>query len=308
MTDTDISPRAIQLGVLAILATCFIWGLSPLYYALIPHLPVTDIMAHRVIWSLVFFLAILVVQRRLPVLRQALTNKSELGWLIPAAFLVSINWTVFIYSIHVQRVTQSSLGYYIYPLVAVLLGYVIFRERLSALQWLAVGLATIAVVVLTSGIGELPWISLLLATSFAGYGVMKKKVSAGPVVSVTVEVVILTPIALIWLLAFARNSDLDPGTLGLLILSGPLTAGPLVLFSFAAKRLRYTTIGLVLYLNPTLQFLVAVLAFAEPFGTVHLIAFPLIWTALGVYSASTILQDRRARRASTSASTVSTEL
>lgn len=201
--------------------------------------------------------------------------------------------------------TESSLGYYIYPLVAVVFGVLFFQERLRLVQGCAVALAALAVALLTLGQGTLPWISLVLATTFGFYGVIKKRSKLGPVVTVTAEVMVLAPPALAYLIwAHGDGSDFpDAGTLILLVAAGPVTALPLMLFSYASIRVSMATAGLVQYLNPTLQFLCAVVIFSEPFGWAQALAFGLIWTALALYSLASWRQDRAARRLAKAAST-----
>ena len=204
---------------------------------------------------------------------------------------------------------EASLGYYIFPLVAVLLGRIFFAERLSRAQLASVLLAGLAVTVLTAGLGVVPVFSLIMAITFGFYGVLKKRLEAGPVVSVTAEVLMLLPLALAWLGWLGASGGLRAsGALdhALLMLSGPLTALPWMLFSYATRRVRMTTIGLVQYLNPTLQFGCAVLVLAEPFTPWHAIAFPMIWAALALYSASALAGERAARRAARRAATSST--
>jgi chloramphenicol-sensitive protein RarD len=307
-----------QRGVMAMVGACLIWGLSPLYYKLLVHVPPLEVLSHRTLWSMVFFGIVLLFQGRMGQVLQLLGNVRRLALVVLAALSISANWFLFIYSIQVGRAVEASLGYYIFPLVAVLLGVVVFRERLSLAKISAVALAVVAVLVLTLGLGAPPWISLALAFSFGIYGVIKKGVSAGPVVSVTAEVLMLAPLALIWLwgVHFQEWQGLTGRNLGvfgnnlrdslLLLLSGPLTATPLILFSYASRRVALATIGLVQYLNPTLQFSVAVLIFAEPMTRWHAIAFPLIWLALAVYSLETLRQDRSARRAAAKSVTVGT--
>lgn len=307
-----------QRGVMAMVGACLIWGLSPLYYKLLVHVPPLEVLSHRTLWSMVFFGIVLLFQGRMGQVLQLLGNVRRLALVVLAALSISANWFLFIYSIQVGRAVEASLGYYIFPLVAVLLGVVVFRERLSLAKISAVALAVVAVLVLTLGLGAPPWISLALAFSFGIYGVIKKGVSAGPVVSVTAEVLMLAPLALIWLwgVHFQELQGLTGRNLGvfgnnlrdslLLLLSGPLTATPLILFSYASRRVALATIGLVQYLNPTLQFSVAVLIFAEPMTRWHAIAFPLIWLALAVYSLETLRQDRSARRAAAKSVTVGT--
>ncbi len=212
---------------------------------------------------------------------------------------------------------QASLGYFIYPLIAVLIGAFVFGEGMGWLKVSAVGLAALAVLVLTFGLGQLPWISLVLATTFGIYGLIKKRTTVGPVISVTAEVAVIAPFLLIWLLGVHNQlwgPSIDDGSAAfgadvfdttLLMLSGPLTALPLILFSYAARRLAMATVGLMQYVNPSLQFLVAVLVFSEPFTRWHAIAFPLIWCALALYSLHAIRQERSARINGKSVSTSS---
>jgi len=288
-------------GVLALIATCTIWGLSGIYYKLLEHIPPIEILAHRTLWSFIFFAAFLMFQGRLAVLGKTVGSLRAAAVIGFAAFMISINWFVFITSIQIGRAVEASLGYYIFPLVAVLLGAVVLHEKLGRAQLLAVALATIAVITLTLGLGVAPWIALVLATSFGLYGLIKKRIEAGPVVSVTAEVMLLTPIAVIVL---AQVHLRGQGAFGtnitdslLLAFSGLLTATPLILFSYAAKRVRLSTVGLVQYINPTLQFLVAILIFREGFSFWHAIAFGLIWVALTIYTLASLRQDRALRSA-----------
>jgi chloramphenicol-sensitive protein RarD len=297
-------------GVAALIAACTVWGLSGLFYKLLAHVPPIEILAHRTLWSLVFFTVLLMVQGRLGQLRLALGSPRSLAIVLFAALMISTNWFIFILSIQIGHATEASLGYYLFPLVAVVIGRVVFGERLSRMQAIAVGLATLAVTILTLGLGVAPWIALILSISFGLYGLVKKRLSAGPVVSVTAEVLVLAPIACIVLLMAHRDgggafgADLTDSLL--LMMSGILTAGPLMLFSYASKRVRMGTVGLIQYINPTLQFIVAVVIFLEPFQGWHVIAFALIWVALAIYSAASVSLERAARRARVSASTLST--
>lgn len=280
-------------GIAAMVACCTVWGLSPLYYALLKHVPALEVLAYRGLWSLVFFVAILLVQRRLALVGTAL--KASFWVILAAACMISFNWFGFIYAIQIGQGMEASLGYYIFPLVAVFLGWLLFNERLGMAQWGAIGLALVAVVTLTAGLGVAPWIALALAGTFAIYGVLKKRLDVGPVVSVTAEVAVLAPLTIGFIVWFGGAQNWQ--THALLALSGPLTATPLILFSYAARRVRMSTIGIVQYLNPTLQFGCAVIAFSEPFTQWHGIAFPLIWTALMIYSIAALRQDKAARNA-----------
>jgi len=292
-------------GVLAGIGACTIWGLSPMFYKQVAHVPAIEVLAHRTVWSLLFFGGILAVQGRLGQVRAALNTPAKLGTMALASLMIGINWFLFIWAVGAGRTTESSLGYYILPLVAVVIGRVVFGEALKPSQWLAVALATGAVVLLTVGLQAPPWIALTLAVSFGLYGLIKKRLDVGPVVSVTAEVLLMVPIALAVMLQSEHRggSAFHAGgeTMAILLVSGLITALPLILFSYAARRVRMTSLGLVQYLNPTLQFSCAVFVFGELFTGWHKIAFGLIWAALAIYAASMFAQDRAARRAATAA-------
>jgi chloramphenicol-sensitive protein RarD len=295
-------------GVLAMVGACTVWGLSGLYYKLLAHVPTLEVLCHRTLWSMVFFGAVLLVQRRAAEVRAVLGQRRVMAVLAASALMVSTNWFGFIFAIQAGRALEASLGYYVFPLVAVALGYVVFGERFSRLQAAAIGLAALAVAVLTAGLGAAPWIALLLAGTFGLYGLIKKQVALGPVISVFLETLWLGPLVALWLIGLHAGLWADPsgrpgavfgqdlGTGALLMLSGPLTGGPLILFSYAARRVSYASLGLVQYLNPTLQFAVAVAVFGEVFTLWHGIAFPLIWAALALYSAETWRRARAAER------------
>jgi chloramphenicol-sensitive protein RarD len=297
-----------QKGTLAMVCACIVWGLSSLFYKLLTHVPAIEVLAHRTLWSVVFFVLLLAFQQRLSHLRPLLLGRAGLitGF---AALMMSLNWFFFIFSVQNGHTVEASLGYYIFPLVAVAIGVLGFNERLRPVQTAAIALAFVAVVGLTAGLGVAPWIALVLAVTLALYGVAKRFIGAGPLVSVATEVIILLPAALAWLIlahlgytpaAMGQGGQFghDAQTSGLLMLSGLMTATPLVLFSYATKRVSMTTVGLIQYLNPTLQFFCAVLVFAEPFTLWHQIAFALIWAALVVYSLDMALRERASRKAS----------
>lgn len=297
-------------GILAMVAACVIWGLSPLYYKLLAHIPPIEVLAHRTFWSAVIFTGLLLFQGRLDELRRALGSARSVAIIGFAALAISTNWFVFIWSIGAGHATEASLGYFLFPLVAVLIGRLFLGETMVGLQALAITVAGLAVVVLTTGLGVAPWIALVLAASFGFYGLVKKRLTVGPVVSVTGEVVILAPVALVvfWLRYQDGEAAFGAEFLDtvLLVLSGALTATPLILFSFAAKRVALATVGLVQYLNPTLQFFCAVVIFGEPFGIWHGIAFPMIWAALALYSLAAWRQEKARVRAVSSPSSPST--
>jgi len=295
-------------GILALILTCTIWGLSGLFYKQLTHVPPLEVLSHRTVWSLVFFGIVIALQGRLSEVGQTFKDRRTLSILAVTAVMISLNWFGFIYSIQVGWAVEASLGYYIFPLVAVVLGYVFLGERFHPAQVVAILLALIAVLALSFGLGVTPWISLYLATTFGVYGLLKQRVKSGPVLSVFVEVSLIAPLAAIWLFGVHTFGWTGIGEGGaifgtdyrsslLLMFSGVLTGGPLILFSYASKRLKLSTVGLVQYLNPTLQFSVAVLIFNEAFTKWHAIAFPLIWIGLGIYSFQSLRQERSTRKA-----------
>nr|WP_093161436.1 EamA family transporter RarD [Aliiruegeria lutimaris] len=294
-----------QRGILAMIGACTIWGLSPLFYKLLAHVPPLEVLSYRTLWPLGLFGAILAIQGQLGRLRAFLGRRWPIVAL--AAIMISINWGFYIWSIQVERAMEASLGYYTFPLVAVLMGVVVFGERLALLQWLAVGMATAGVLVLTFGLGLVPVVALILAVTFGFYGLIKKRLQSGAMISVTAEVLLLSPLATGWLIWLASSGSGGPQATGwetqlLLALSGPMTAGPLILFSYATHRVNLATVGLLQYLNPTLQFLCAALVFGEPFTRWHGLTFALIWAALALYSAQALRADRAARRRAINAS------
>jgi len=295
-------------GVLAMITASSVWGLSGMYYKMLAEVPPLEVLSHRTLWSLVFFVIVLTLQGRLSETATHLRNRRDMVLLVGSAVMISVNWFGFIFSIQQGRAMEASFGYYIFPIVSVAFGMIFFGERLSKAKWLAVGIAAIAVTFLGFGLGNPPWISLMLASTFGFYGLLKKKIAVGAVMSVFLEVLLLAPLALLWL-----GFGVENGAFGhswnislLLAFSGVLTGGPLMLFSYAARRVSLATVGLVQYMNPTLQFLVASLAFGEAFTPWHAIAFPAIWTGLAIYTAESWRQERSARKRSISAGTSAT--
>ena len=283
-------------GVLTIIIAATIWGLAPIYYNLLTHVPPFELLAHRTLWSFIFFALVLMYQNRLAEVWQAVFRFNEARAIFIASFLIAINWYFFIHSVQTGQATEASLGYFMMPLVSVFWGLLIFKENLSIGQWLAVGLAALAVIVLTYGLDVPPWIALTLSTSFSFYGVIKKRLATRPTVAVTVEVLFLSPIALCVLAYYhgwiGGHFGGDGWTSFLLMLSGPLTATPLILFSYAARRIKLSTVGILQYINPSLQFICATLILLEPLTMWHAIAFPMIWIALVIYSVVSLYSRR----------------
>ena len=275
-----------------------LWGLFPLFWPLLEPAQPTEILAHRFVWSLVVVLVILAIQRRWRWIPALLRRPRRLALLVLAATLIAVNWWTYIYGVNSDQVVETSLGYFINPLVTVMIGVLVLRERLRRVQWLALGLGAIAVLVLAVDYGRVPWIALVLAFSFAAYGFIKKVLSMDAVQSLTAETAVLFLPALAYLLlldggTFARGA---PGHDALLAASGVVTAIPLLLFGAAARRLPLSTIGLLQYFGPALQFVIGVWIFHEPMPLSRLIGFALVWAALVVLTVDGLRHGRRRAR------------
>ena len=279
-------------GAVAMVLASIIWGLSAIYYKQLSGIPPLEVLCHRTLWSVIVFIFILRLQDRLQDLKLVFLNKKLILGLFWAAAMISINWFFFIWSVHNDRATEDSFGYYIFPLVAVLFGLIFFKEQLSLMKCCSVFLAIFAVTTLAISQNILPFVALVLSVTFGIYGALKKQINLGPVLSVTTEVILLLPLAITFLLYWHSSGfgsfGKDIETTSLLIFCGPMTAVPLMLFSYAARRVQMTSLGIIQYLNPSLQFLVAVFIFAEPFGVSQGIAFGLIWLALFIYTLASL--------------------
>lgn len=290
--------REQRLGVIYGAAAFGWWGVAPFYFKALDQVAPTEILAHRIVWSLVSLALLLAIQGRLGSTWGLARDRRTLLTMALTACLITVNWGVFIWSIAVERLVEASLGYFINPLVNVLLGFVFLRERLRPLQWAAVGLAAAGVGWLTLGHGGVPWIALVLAGSFGLYGLLRKTAKPSGVPGLAIETALLLPVAVVYLLWLEGRGTLafghtGTGTLLLLLAAGPVTALPLVWFAEGARRLRYATMGFLQYLAPTGQLLVAVLAFGEPFGQDRMVAFGFIWCGLFLYSLDTARSLRR---------------
>lgn len=277
------------------------WGLFPLYWPLLEPAPAVQILAHRMVWSLVFVGAVLVVRGRWSFVARLRQDPRHFGLLVVAALLVSVNWGIYIWGVNAGHVVETSLGYFINPLVSIALGVLVLRERLRRMQWVAVGVAAAAVVVITVDYGRLPWIALSLAFSFGGYGLVKKVVAMPALESLAVETASMAPFAVIFLVAVELRGTgafghVALGTNLLLVAAGAVTAIPLLCFAAAARRVPLTAIGLLQYITPVLQFMVGVFIRHEPLPTSELIGFCLVWVALLVLGASEIAQWRNRQR------------
>ncbi|GAB2506161.1 EamA family transporter RarD [Promicromonospora xylanilytica] len=278
-----------------------LWGAMPLFFPLLEPAGAIEIVAHRVVWSLVFCLAALAVMRQLGAFRDALRSPRILGTLATATVLIVINWVVYVYAVLTDRVLDAALGYFINPVITVLLGVLILRERLRPVQWLAIAFGVASVVVLSTGLGGLPWISLCLALSFGMYGLVKNRVgrTVPALPGLAVETLVATPFAiayLVWLGGAGTFTGHGAGHSLLLMASGVVTALPLLLFGAAARRLPLSVVGMLQYLTPALQFLVGLLIFGEHMPPARWVGFILIWVALVLLTTDGIHQSRRAPR------------
>lgn len=274
------------------------WGLIPLYFKLLVAIAPTEVLAHRVVWSFVFLLGVMAVVRRWSELAVVLRNRWAMATLVASTVLIAANWFTFIDAVTRGEVLQASLGYFITPLANVLLGLVFLGERLRPAQWLAVLLAAAGVANLTLASGHTPWIALALVTTFSLYGLLRKTVAADALLGLFVETAILLPSAiayLVWLGARGQGTAMNTGTatLAALLLSGVVTAVPLLCFAAGARRLRLATLGLIQYLAPSLQFLVAVVVFGEPFAATQVVTFACIWIAVVIYTIDSLVGYRQ---------------
>lgn len=272
------------------------WGLFPLYFALLDAVSPIEVVAHRVIWTLVFLIIVISIARNWSSVRRAL-NKRTIGILLGAAVFISINWLVYVYAVATDQVVQASLGYFVNPLISVALGVLLLRERLRRLQWVAVGIAIIAVAILTFSYGSLPWISLTLGFSFGMYGLLKKLANVGSTDSLVIETAALAPFALalmgVWETGGQAAFVVDGWQISvLLILLGPVTALPLLAFGGAATRIPLSTLGVLQYITPILQFAIGVFIFNEAMPASRWIGFLFVWSALVVFATDAYRHSR----------------
>ena len=294
--------RSSRAGAAYALGAYGLWGAVPIFWPLVARAGALEVLAHRIVWSLVLSVLLALVLLPKGWLRR-IARPRTLAMLTLAAATVSVNWGLYIWAVNSGHVLETSLGYYINPILSIAVGVLLLGERMAPLQWVSVGLAVLAVVVLTLDYGRLPWIALVLAASFATYGVMKKQINGGAVETLTIESALLTPVALVYLAVLQARGGSTFGTLGwshslLLAVTGVVTVVPLLFFAAAATRLPLSTLGLFQYLAPTLQFLLGVFYFGEDMSPGRWVGFGLVWLALmiltvhGVHGAGS---RRRAR-------------
>lgn len=282
-----------RVGAISAIGAYFLWGILPIYWKMIHDVPATEVLAHRIIWSLVFMIGILGASRGMgPFIaecKQILASRRQIVGVIMTAILISVNWCTYIWAVSENRIVEASLGYYINPLVSVLLGMAVLKEKLSSWQRVSFGLAAIGVGIMALSFGTVPWVSLVLAISFGLYGLFKKMVNIGAITGITVETAISSPIALLYVSylqihgsgAFQFNS-----TSLLLMGAGVVTAIPLVLFAKGANRLPLSMLGFIQYMSPTISLLIGIFVYHEPFTSMHFLSFSFIWLALIIFSLS----------------------
>lgn len=298
MSKMESAEASAKRGLFAVIGAFLIWGLLPLYLKPMHAVPAVEIMSHRLFWCCLFVMIWLGLRGELGGVRTALAVPATRHRLVASAILISINWLVYVWAVNNGHVLEASLGYFINPLVNVLLGVIVLRERLNATQWLAVGSATAGVLWLTWVSGALPWISLVLALSFSSYGLIRKVVAVDAITGLGTETLLIAPIAAVYLIWLAVHGGGALGNAGalvntMLVAGGLVTAVPLALFAFGARRIPYSTVGLVQYIGPTMQLLLGVFLYHEPFPAQRAAGFALIWLALAIYAGDGLWRAQR---------------
>jgi chloramphenicol-sensitive protein RarD len=294
----------VSRGVVFALTAYLLWGVFPLYFKQLQSVASLEVLANRMVWSLVFVAGLLTVLRGTRWLRDLLRHRPPIGWFALSALAVSVNWLIYIWAVNSGHIVDASLGYFINPLFNVLIGSVFLHERLRPLHWVAVLLAALAVAWSTWSAGQLPWIALALAISFSAYGLLRKRAPLGAIEGLAVETALLAPVAiayLAWLAVHQESALVDAFSDGRtslvawLLLAGPITAVPLLFFAAGARRIPFATLGILQYVGPSLQLLIGVLVYGEPFGPDKLIAYSAIWIALAIFSIDGLLQWRSSK-------------
>ena len=290
------SLRPLLFGIAAYL----MWGVAPAYWKLLTAIPASELLAHRVLWSLAIGLVLLAATRRFPAYQTVFRTPRALLAVALAALLLGVNWLVFVWAVVNGQVLATSLGYYLNPLISVVLGLLVLGERLRPMQWWAVALAAIGVAGYVVSVGELPWVSVVLAGTFGLYGLVRKTSPTLPIPGFAVEMSLLTGPALVFLSVLSIDhrvalASASPGTGFVMALSGLVTAGPLICFNVAARDLDLSTLGILQYIAPSISFVLAIVAFGEPFTIVHAFTFGCVWTALAIFTGESITRLRRTR-------------
>lgn len=282
-----------------------IWGLFPIYLKALADVDVLEVLSHRILWSVPFGAALLTLRKQWPQVKAAFGERRVVMMLGVAAVSIALNWMIYVWAVANDRVLEASLGYYINPLMYVATGVFVLGEKIRPVQTAAIALAAAGVLVLTFGAGVFPWVSLVLAALFTAYGYIRKTTDVGALPGLFIEVTLLSPVALLYLLwlmndgaavFLAQSAGMD----ALLMLAGPVTVVPLVLFALAARRLQLTTLGFIQYIGPTLQFILGIY-YGEAFTVYHGVCFALIWIALAVFSIDAVRANRAAKKLSRAA-------
>jgi chloramphenicol-sensitive protein RarD len=286
-------------GIAYAAAAYLLWGVFPIYFKALQHVAPLEILGHRIVWSLAVCAVLLLALRRLQWLADLRRQPRVLAWFVASSVLVAANWFVYIWAVNAGRVVDASLGYFINPLVNVLIGAAFLHERLRRAQWLAVAIAAAGVAWLTWQAGAVPWIGLVLALTFGLYGLLRKTAALGAIEGLSLETLLLTPVAAAYLLWLAHGGasgfvEADATTRLLLLAAGPVTAVPLLLFAAGARRIPFSTLGLLQYLGPSLQLLIGVWLYHEPFAE-RAPGYVLIWIALAIFSVEGLVQGWRSR-------------
>lgn len=305
MTASERAPRQdtaadSRLGAIYATLAFVLWGFNPAFFKFVAHIPADEILAYRIVWAVAFIAILVSVGRRWRTVSGVLREPRRWRMLLITATLLSGNWLVYIWAVNSNQVLEASLGYFINPLLSVVIGMVLLREKLSRLQAMAVVLAAVAVVILTVSFGRLPWISLWLAGTFGIYGYLRKVIMVQALDGLFVETLLMLPVAIGYLLWLGGTATYTPSVgpdLFLLMLTGVITALPLLWFAAAARRLQLSTVGLFQYIAPSLQFLLAVFVYGEAFTRTHMVTFGLIWLALALYSRDSLRATRAIRAA-----------
>jgi chloramphenicol-sensitive protein RarD len=296
VASTEID-KTTQAGLIAGLAAYTLWGFLPLVFKLVEHVPAVTVVADRTIWSLLLVGIMLAVVGRLGEVRAAFADPATFRSMVISSLILGANWLIYIYAVESDQVLETSFGYFINPLASVALGMAFLGERLNRWQTVSIIIAIVAILIQAIGLAGVPWVALSIAGTFAVYGYFRKTAKVSSASGLFAETLVLTPLALGYLVfTFIRDGGIGPhgdlGTLGLLALTGPATAVPLLLFGFAVQRLRLTTIGMLQYIAPSIAFVLAIAAFGEHLNPVRLLGFGLIWLSLAIYTLDSVLRRR----------------
>jgi len=293
MEKNKIEDKELLKGRLYIILVFTVWGFLPLYWKLLKQIPADEILAHRIIWSFVLVMTLLFFNKKLSSLREVIASKREMKYLFASTLFITINWFIYIWAVNSDHVVETSMGYYINPLIVIALSMIILKEKLNKWQIISITFAAIGVCILTIQYGKFPWIAISLATSFALYGLFKKLVNVDSIVGLAIETSLITPIALLYVLlkefkGVGALGAISFGTVLLLVCTGLATAIPLIWFAIGAQRVSFSTVGFAQYISPTIMLIIGIFIFKEEFSGIHLVSFGFIWTGLIIYSLSQI--------------------